>query len=263
MKIPLSSSASSRTPTRVRTRASHHEHMAESHALDRASAWRAMTLEMPIPSRATISVCVLTIAGLSSMRRMRYRDIESANPSPRTSTWTRRCARNTAPDRGIAAADDDDLLADAELRLHRHRGVKYAGTFELRQVRERRPAVLSAGRNDHRTRTRRAIRRRSDAIRLPIAGQPGRAFRDHDLRAELLGLRVGARPVRCQPGNAGRKLEIVFNPGARSRLAAGRVRFEDETSRPSRRAMHGRRQTRWPRARQSPDRSRASDRSRR
>ena len=52
--------------------------------------------------------------------------------------------------RGIAAADDDDLFAAAQLRLHERRPVVDAGAFELREIVERQPPVLRAGRDDHR-----------------------------------------------------------------------------------------------------------------
>ncbi len=35
--------------------------------------------------------------------------------------------------RGISAADDDDVLADAQLRLHRHRHVVHTRAFEPRE----------------------------------------------------------------------------------------------------------------------------------
>ena len=63
--------------------------------------------------------------------------------------------------RGVAAADDDDLLAGAELRLHRRRGVVHARAFELREVLERRLAVLRARRDDHRARRHAQCRHRS------------------------------------------------------------------------------------------------------
>ena len=52
-----------------------------------------------LPSSPTISVHVCKLmAGLSSIRRTRYRDMLAANPSERTSMWTHLevCARNTA-----------------------------------------------------------------------------------------------------------------------------------------------------------------------
>ena len=82
-------------------------------------------------------------------------------------------------------------------------------------------------------------------VRLPVAREPRRAFRDHDLRAKLLGLRVGAAR-QLLPGNAGRKPEIVLDPRARPSLAARRVRFEHQDVEAFRRAVDGGRQTRRP-----------------
>ena len=92
----------------------------------------------------------------------------------------------------IAAADDDDLLGETQLRFHRRRAVVHAGAFELREVLERRFSVFRAGGDDHRARRDTGSAVNLHAVRLPVAGQPGGGFRDHDLRAELLRLRVGA-----------------------------------------------------------------------
>ena len=73
--------------------------------------------------------------------------------------------------RGIAAADDDDLLADAQLRLHRRRAVVHAGAFELREVLERRLAVLGARRDDHRARADARPVVNLHGVRLPVAGE--------------------------------------------------------------------------------------------
>ena len=93
---------------------------------------------------------------------------------------------------GVATADDDDLLAHAQLRLHLRRAVVHARAFELREVIERRLAVLGAGGDDQRARRDARPVVHLHGVRRPIAGQLRGAFRDHDLGAELLGLRVRA-----------------------------------------------------------------------
>jgi hypothetical protein len=113
--------------------------------------------------------------------------------------------------RGVAAADDDDLLADAEGRLHRHRGVVHACALELRNIPARRPAVFRPGGNDHRSRRERRPAIDLHSVRLPLAGQPGRPFGDHHLRAELQRLCIRP-PGQVHSGNAGRKPEIVLDP---------------------------------------------------
>ena len=93
-----------------------------------------------------------------------------------------------------------------------------------------------------------------DGVRLAVARQPRRALGDHHLRAELLRLRVGAAG-QLQPGDAGRKAQVVLDPRARSGLAAGRR----STRARARRALRTRRR---PRRRGPPVRRRRSTRSR-
>ena len=117
----------------------------------------------------------------------------SASPSPRTVSarvW-RPAREHRSLTGGVATADDDDLLALAELRLHRRCAVVHARAFELREVVERRLAILGAGSDDHRARRDAPTILHLHGVRRSIAGQLRGAFRDHDLRAELLGLRVG------------------------------------------------------------------------
>jgi len=92
--------------------------------------------------------------------------------------------------RGVATADHHDVVVDTQLRLHRRRGVVHARAFELGEVLERRLPVLCARGDDHRPRRNAHPVINLHGIRVSVAREPGRAFRDHDLRAELLGLRV-------------------------------------------------------------------------
>ena len=93
----------------------------------------------------------------------------------------------------VGTADDDDLVAVAELRfLHEGRVVVDADTFELTEIRERRLTVSGSCGNDHRaSRNRRAVVQ-SHAVGRSFAGQLRGAFRDHDLGAKLLRLGIGA-----------------------------------------------------------------------
>ena len=75
--------------------------------------------------------------------------------------------------------------------------------------------------------------------------EPRGAFRDHDLRAELLRLRVRAAG-ELLARNAGRETEIVLDPRARAGLAARRVRLQDQHVQPFRRAVDRRREPRRP-----------------
>src|SRR4029434_4158778 len=67
---------------------------------------------------------------------------------------------------------------------------------------------------------------------------PGSAFRDDELSAELLRLRVGA-PREVLTRDAHRKTEVVLDLGARARLAARRARLQDQNVESLRRAVHG------------------------
>ena len=125
--------------------------------------------------------------------------------------------------RRVAAADDDDLFAAAELRFHRRRAVVDAGALEPRRDSS---APASDTRRPVAMMTARAATRRPSSIStrvwLPVARQLGRALRDHDLRAELLRLRVRACG-ELQSRDAGREsrgssrcceLDPAWPPGA-------------------------------------------------
>ena len=92
----------------------------------------------------------------------------------RTSTWTRLASlrqKHRGLARRVGAADDDDLVAVAELRfLHEGRVVVDAGTFELREIRERRLTVSGSCGDDHRA-SRDASRRRPVSRRRAVRSQ--------------------------------------------------------------------------------------------
>src|SRR4029077_18181160 len=92
----------------------------------------------------------------------------------------------------VRSANDYDFIAFAELRFHEGRVVVDTRTFELSEIRERRPMVSSPSGNDHcASRDGHAVVE-SDAVGVVFADQLRGAFRDHDLGAKLLGLGVGA-----------------------------------------------------------------------
>ena len=80
----------------------------------------------------------------------------------------------------VAAADDDHLLAGAELRLHERRAVVHAGALEPRQVRQGQLPVLGARGDDHRARRdARAPSSISIAYGFRLHASCWRASRDH------------------------------------------------------------------------------------
>src|SRR5712671_2863201 len=92
----------------------------------------------------------------------------------------------------VRSAYDYDFIAFAELRFHEGRVVVDTRTFELGEIRERRPMVSSPSGNDHcASRDGHAVVE-SDAVGVVFADQLRGAFRDHDLGAKLLCLGVGA-----------------------------------------------------------------------
>src|SRR6201993_129904 len=92
----------------------------------------------------------------------------------------------------VRSAYHYDFIALAELRFHESRVVVDTRTFELAEIRKRRPVVSSAGGNDHcASRNGHAVVD-SHAVGVVFADQLRGAFRDHDLGAKLLCLGVGA-----------------------------------------------------------------------
>ena len=81
--------------------------------------------------------CGASTLGSASMRSIRYFDMDASSPSPRTTRWRcfdlRRQEHHRLSGR-IAAADQRDLLAGAELRLDGRRPVGDAGAFEVGEI---------------------------------------------------------------------------------------------------------------------------------
>ena len=98
----------------------------------------------------------------------------------------------TRPGRLSSPAYDDDLIAAAEPRFHEGRAVVDTRTFELSEIRERRPAVSSPSGNDHCASWDGHAVLESHAVGVVFAGQLRRAYRDHDLGAKLPCLGLGA-----------------------------------------------------------------------
>src|SRR5216684_4387409 len=80
----------------------------------------------------------------------------------------------------VRSAYDYDFITVAELRFHESRVVVDTRTFELTEIRERRPMVSSPSGNDHcASRDGHAVV--SHAVGVVFADQLRGAFRDHDL----------------------------------------------------------------------------------
>src|SRR5260370_10678642 len=92
----------------------------------------------------------------------------------------------------VRSTYDYDFIAFAQLRFHKSRVVVDTRTFELTEIRERRPVVSSPGGNDHcASRNGHAVVA-SHAVGVVFADQLRGAFRDHYLAAKLPALGVGA-----------------------------------------------------------------------
>src|SRR5262245_65618183 len=92
----------------------------------------------------------------------------------------------------VRSTYDYDFIAFAQLRFHESRVVVDTRTFELTEIRERRPVVSSPGGNDHcASRNGHAVVE-SHSVGVVLADQPWGAFRDHDFGGNDLSLGVGA-----------------------------------------------------------------------
>ena len=136
-------------PAGVRHGARHHEHVADVVRLDVARPIVAPpdAFEMPVAvqrdelrSRPQGDRRVL-LDSANEIARHRVRQAVLADQEVDVPGRLREKHRGLA--RGVAAADDHDLLAGAQLRLHRRGGVVHARAFELRQVCDRGLAVLA------------------------------------------------------------------------------------------------------------------------
>src|SRR5215831_15154674 len=92
----------------------------------------------------------------------------------------------------VRSTYDYDFIAFAQLRFHESRVVVDTRTFELTEIRERRPVVSSPGGNDHCVSRDGHAVVESHSVAVVLADQLRGAFRDHDLGAKLLCLSVGA-----------------------------------------------------------------------
>ncbi len=139
----------------------------------------------------------------------------------------------------VAAPDDHQLLAGAELRLHERGAVVHAGPLEPRQARQGELPVLGARGDDHGARRDAgALVVDLDGVGLPAAGELLGVPRDHQPGPELLRLRVGARR-QLLARDAGGEAEVVLDLRARARLAAGRARLQHQDVEPLRGAVDG------------------------
>ena len=134
--------------------------------------------------------------------------------------------------RGIAAADEHDLLARAHLRLDGRGPVPDAVAFQRHEVAALRgPPISRARRDDDGARTHRAAVAELELHRRPgirrIAMQALDLHRNQHARAELLRLVVAAAGERLAR-DAGGEAEIILDARARAGLPPEGARVDDE-----------------------------------
>ncbi len=127
---------------------------------------------------------------------------------------------------GVAAADDDDFLFGAKPRLDRRSPIPDAAAFEISEVFDLGAAIARAARHHDRPRAQHVAVVELQAERAVVTRAIERLHRDrnHDVGAEFLRLVKGPGSQR-QPGNSGRKAEVIFNTRAGAGLSAERPRI--------------------------------------
>src|SRR5438105_12943874 len=142
----------------------------------------------------------------------------------------------------IAAADDCDFLARAQLGFQRRGPVPDTPAFEVRQAGHRRTAITRAARDHDGARPQGpAIRelQRQLALAPRFRAIERRCLPGYQhFRAELLRLHEGATSQRLTR-DAGRKTQIVLDTRTRTRLTAERPAVDDDHSQSFRRGVHG------------------------
>ena len=192
------------------------------------------------PSSAVTSVCGCTAMcgrGLGSAGRGSRTSSPPARRPARGCGRGARCATGTPPPARaeFPPPTTRDLLAAAELGLHRGRRVVDAGALEAREVRQVELAVARAGVDHDRACPDRLAAVERQGVRRSLAVQPGDEPRDGEPGAELLRLRLRPAGERLA-GDAGREAEIVLDLGRRPRLPAGRRRLQHDRREPLRAA---------------------------
>src|SRR5581483_4531922 len=139
---------------------------------------------------------------------------------------------------GVAAADDGDAGAAAELRLGRPGGVEDAQPFELREPLDGRPPVLRARREHDRSCRNLAVLFEPDEV-APVARlERERAVRRRRAGAELPRLRDGPAG-QLGAADPGREAEVVLDPPRGPRLAPERGALDEKRVKALRGAVDG------------------------
>src|SRR5713101_8491229 len=110
----------------------------------------------------------------------------------------------------VAAANNDDFIIRAQLRLYESSAIINSRTFKARQIFERKPAVLSAGGDDDAASGQPHAAVNLDGVWPALADPPPRCPGNHHLGPELLRLRVGAAS-QLLSGDAGGESQIIFD----------------------------------------------------
>src|SRR5262249_60629528 len=100
---------------------------------------------------------------------------------------------------------------------------------------------------DDRARLDHGVAAERDPVGFSLAEEARRRTRHGELGPELLGLYEGPAG-QLLPGHAGREAEVVLDARARSGLAAGRARFQDEGVEALGCGVHRRRESRGSRS---------------
>ena len=138
----------------------------------------------------------------------------------------------------VPAADDTDPRGAAALGLLWPRGVEDADAFVRLDLRDRKPSVLGAGRENDGARPHLLAALEPDEVMLGAGLERDGAVRRGHAGAELPRLADGAnRQLRA--ADARREAEVVLDPPRRSRLAAESAALDHERVEPLRRAVDG------------------------
>ncbi len=128
--------------------------------------------------------------------------------------------------RGVAAPDDGDAPAAAQLGLDRRRRVVHAGAFELRQPRHVEPPVARAGGQHDGARAKALAALELDDVVAVLVRERVDALGSDDAHAEARGLhRRALRELGA--GDPGGEAEVVLDARRGAGLAAQRDRVDE------------------------------------
>src|SRR2546425_8098451 len=153
----------------------------------------------------------------------------SAHQKPHLRDPARQIHRRLA--RGVAGADQRYLLPGAQPRLHWRGPIVDARAFECREILDIKASVSGAAGDNHRAGadafTIGETQKESPATRNRLILQTYDFVRYRHLGPELLRLVVGARH-QSHASDAGRKTQIILDPGGGARLATEGSAIQNE-----------------------------------